>query len=449
MGGRRSGAVGDEYGAAVTPATAAPGFHLGDLYSVGVLFGGLGVLIAVAALSREPDRAFSSAIIYLLMGAVASIGLSAFGVGLIDPIEDAGLIERAAEFAVIVALFSAGIRLDRRLSWSGWSSTVRLIGIAMPLTIAGVALLGHFAMELSLGAAIILGAALSPTDPVLASDVQVGPPGESAEAEPTFALTSEAGLNDGLAFPFVLLGLIVLDPGSGSVGSWLAADLVYGIAVGVGVGALAGLSLGVATSKLREREWLLAEYDGWLAMAGVLVIYGTAELLGAYGFLAAFTGGLSFRRREREHEYHRPIHEGATVVEKVTELALVLLLGSTITVAGLAQPGLSGWLLALALLLAIRPAAVLIAFLRSSLPRAEKLFIGWFGVRGIGSFYYVAVAIGAGTMSASEATGIYWTVIICVGISIVLHGLTATPARTHLGLDRNTEPPRKHRTTGR
>jgi NhaP-type Na+/H+ or K+/H+ antiporter len=117
---------------------------------------------------RERDRAFSSAIVYLLMGAALSICLQGLGVDLLEPLADAQLIERASEFSVVVALFSVGIRLDRRFSWRGWSSTARLIGLAMPLTIAAVAAFGHQLMGLSLGAAIVLGAALAPTDPVLA-----------------------------------------------------------------------------------------------------------------------------------------------------------------------------------------------------------------------------------------------------------------------------------------
>lgn len=368
------------------------------------------------------------------MGAVLSIGLTTAGVGLVEPLRDSELIERAAEFAVIVALFSAGIRLDRPLSRRGWSSPTRLIAVAMPLTIVGVAAFAHLAMGLSLGAAIVLGAVLAPTDPVLAGEVQVGPPGEGDEKEARFALTSEAGLNDGFAFPFVFLGLFVAGTGSDWVGEWLLADVVYAVPVGLAIGAVAGWGLAAATSWLREHEWLLAEYDGWLAIAGVLAIYGLAEICGAYGFLAAFAGGLAFRRREREHEYHRPVHQGASIVEKVSELALILLIGSTITIAGLGQPGLAGWLLAAVLLLAIRPLAVAASLAGSRLPRAERLFVAWFGVRGIGSFYYAAIAIGAGVLTVSEATTIYWTVVVCAGISIIVHGLSATPASRRLGL---------------
>jgi NhaP-type Na+/H+ or K+/H+ antiporter len=414
---------------------AVQGFGFADVYAIGLLAIGMALLVGVIALSREGDKAYSSAIVYLLMGALFSIGLNALGVEVIEPLKDSALIEHAAEFAVIVALFSAGIRLDRPLSRRGWRSTARLIGIVMPVTIAAVAVFGHVAMGLSWGAAIVLGAVLAPTDPVLAGEVQVGPPGEAKEDEPRFALTSEAGLNDGLAFPFVFLGIFVAGSDPSWFGEWLLADVIYAIGAGIALGAVGGWALGAATAWLRHHEWLLAEYDGWLAIAGVLAIYGLTEIAGAYGFLGAFAGGLAFRRRERDHEYHGPVHEGASIVEKVSELALALLIGSTITLAGLREPGLAGWLLAAVLIFAIRPGAVLAAFAGSRVRRPERLFIGWFGVRGIGSFYYVALAIGTGVFAAGEEAVLYWTVVVCAGVSIVLHGLTATPASRMLGLE--------------
>ena len=416
------------------PPAASRGFDFADLYAVGLLAVGLAVLVAVVALSHSRERSFSAAVIYLLMGAAFSIGIHAMGEDLIEPLEDAELIERAAEFAVIVALFSAGIRLDRPLGLRTWSSAIRLIGIAMPLTIAGVALFGHLAMGLSWGAAIVLGAVLAPTDPVLAGEVQVGPPGQRVDSEPRFALTSEAGLNDGFAFPFVFLGLFIASAETGWLGEWIAADLIYAIVAGIAIGALAGWGLGLATRAIRRRGWLLADYDGWLAIAGVLAIYGLTEVAGAYGFLAAFAGGLAFRRSEVEHGFHGRVHSGAETVEKVTELALILMLGSTVTLAGLAVPGIGGWLLAVLLLVVIRPVAVGIALMGGRLPRVERLFIAWFGVRGIGSFYYAAVAIGAGVLTTADASLVYWTVIVCTGLSIIAHGLTATPASRRLRL---------------
>jgi sodium/hydrogen antiporter len=389
---------------------------------------------AVVALSQQHERAFTAAVVYLVLGAVASLGLQLLGGDPLDPLEDAELIERLAELAVIVALFSAGLRLDRPLGLPAWRSTVLLIALVMPLTIAGVALFASEAMGLSLGAALILGAVLAPTDPVLASDVQVGPPGEGEEPETHFALTSEAGLNDGLAFPFVFMGVFVAGEGGTSwLGEWASADLAYAIIVGIGIGAVAGWLMAAAAGRLRRRGLLLSEFDGWLAIAAVLVVYGLTEVVGAYGFLAAFAGGLAFRRHEHLAEHHDRVHGGADVVGKLTELALVLLLGSTVTIAGLQEPGALGWLLAPLLLLVIRPAAVLVAFARSRLGLAQRAFIAWFGIRGIGSFYYAAVAINAGVLTASEASVVYWTVIVCTGISIVAHGITSTPLTRRLG----------------
>jgi NhaP-type Na+/H+ or K+/H+ antiporter len=284
-------------------------------------------------------------------------------------------------------------------------------------------------MGLSLGAAVILGAVLAPTDPVLASAVQVGPPGDPDESEPRFALTSEAGLNDGLAFPFVMLGLFIADQGGSDwIGEWLAADVLYAIVVGVALGAVGGYTLAALASQMRRRGWLHGNLDAWLSVAAVLAVYGITELAGAYGFIAAFVGGLAFRRHEVHAEHHERVHSGARLVENVTELGMILLLGSTVTLAGLGDPGLSGWLLVPVLLFVIRPLTTLGAFAGSRTPLRERLFIAWFGIRGIGTFYYLAFAIGAGVLTDAEATLLYWTAIVCVGASIVLHGVSSGPA---------------------
>ena len=221
---------------------------------------------------------------------------------------------------------------------------------------AGIALFGTQVMGLSLGAALLLGAMLSPTDPVLAGDIGVGPPGDEAEHEPNFALTAEAGGNDGLAAPLVLIGIFVAEEGgTGWLDKWLVADLLYACAAGVAIGAAVGYAAAWSVRRLRDRELLAPAFDGYHAVATALVLYGAAEAAGGYGFLAVFAGGLAFRRYEHDHELNGRVHAGAEQVEKFMELAAILLLGSLLTGGGLTAPGWEGWLLAIVLLVVIRP----------------------------------------------------------------------------------------------
>jgi NhaP-type Na+/H+ or K+/H+ antiporter len=407
---------------------AAPGLSFAEAYPIGLLFGGIAVFAAIGALSHQNDRAFSASVVYLVFGVAASLALELLSLDRLDPLADASVYEKAAELAVIVALFGTGLKLEREIRPRAWRHVARLLFVAMPLTIVAIAIFGSQVMGLSLGAAILLAAALAPTDPVLAGDVGVGPPGDEEEREPHFSITGEAGLNDGLAYPFVLLGLIVAGHESeGWFGRWLVADVAYKVLVGALLGALLGYGIAAAAVRLRDRELLSHDLDGWLAIAGVLLIYGVTELVSAYGFLAAFVGGVAFRRYEHGHEYNRRVHDGAEHVEKFGELALILLLGSSVTLAGLQAPGWSGWLLVPLLLLAIRPASVAVALARTGLPGRERAFVAWFGVRGIGSLYYVAVALGAGVLSDAEGLVVFWTTAACVIVSIVVHGVSATP----------------------
>jgi NhaP-type Na+/H+ or K+/H+ antiporter len=385
-------------------------------------------MVAIVALTHQRSRAFSPSIVYLGLGLVGAVGVALLDRDWFDLVEDSEVVERFAEIAVIVALFATGLRLDRPFTWRGWRSTILLLGVVMPVTIAAVAAFGVAAMGLSAGAAIVLGAALAPTDPVLAGDLGVGPPGEEEEPETSFALTSEAGLNDGLAFPFLLLGLVVAEHGAAAgIGEWLAWDVVYAITGGVLIGAAGGWAIAEVATRLRERSLLAEELDGWAAIAAVFAIYGVAQVADTYGFLAAFVGGIAFRRRERDHEYARGVHAGGEVLERVLELATILFLGSLITIDGLGVPGWSGWLLAPLLLLAIRPLACAAALHGSDLDHRERLWVGWFGVRGVGSLYYGAAALQAGVLATDEGETVMWTVVAVVAVSIVVHGVTGTP----------------------
>ena len=414
-------------------AAIDPGLGSPDAYTVCLLFVGIAVLVAILALSHQRARAYSASIVYLAMGAAAAAGIALLDAPWLDLLDDHTTVERASEIAVFVALFAAGLRLDRRLRWRAWRSTALLLGVVMPLTIAAVAAFGAYGMGLSAGAAIVLGAALAPTDPVLAGELGVGPPGEREEAEPAFALTSEAGLNDGLAFPFVLLGLVVAGgAGPGGIAEWLAADVVYATLAGVAIGAAGGWALSALAARLRERSLVARELDGWAALGAVLAIYGLTQVAGAYGFLAAFAGGIAFRRRERDHEYNTSVHAGAATVEKMLELAMILLLGSLLTLDGLEAPGLAGWLLAPLLLLVVRPAASAVGLVGSPMAPRERAWVAWFGVRGVGSLYYAAAAVGAGVLAPAEEATVAWTVVAVVVVSIVVHGVTGAPLTRRL-----------------
>jgi NhaP-type Na+/H+ or K+/H+ antiporter len=415
------------------PLAADTGLQLGDPWGVGLTFLGLAVFAAIGALSHEHERAFSASLIYLGLGIVAALALGVLDIGWVDPLEDASLIEHAAELAVIIALFSTGLKLERALRWREWSTVTRLLVIGMPVFIALAALFGNLVMGLSAGAAIVLAGALAPTDPVLAGDIGVGPPGDEEEHEPHFGISAEAGFNDGLAFPFVLLGLVIAEKSSGV--EWALADLVYGIAIGIVVGAAMGYAIAGLMVRLRDRDLLIHALDGWVAVAATLAIYGVTETLGAYGFLAVFAGGLAFRRYERDHEMNASVHNGAEIVEKFGELAVILLLGSLLTFEGLGTPGLAGWGLVLLVIFVLRPLTVNLALLGSKLQRpGERAFLAWFGVRGVGTLFYVAIATAAGSpLPRDERELVVWTAIACVVVSIAVHGVTAGPLKRWLG----------------
>jgi sodium/hydrogen antiporter len=229
-----------------------------------------------------------------------------------DPSEHLKVTQRLTELVVIVALMGAGLKLDRPLSWRSGLLTWRLLAIAMPLTIAALAVLGHALLGLGLASALLLGAALAPTDPVLASDVQVGAPGHGKEDAVRFALTSEAGLNDGLAFPFVNLA-VALTLATGTVqeriAHWALVDVAWKVAVGLALGWLIGAALGLLTFRLPKRSALSRTGDGFVALGITGIAYGLTEMAHGYGFLAVFVSALAFRSVERNHDYHETLHD--------------------------------------------------------------------------------------------------------------------------------------------
>ncbi len=408
----------------------APGwaFELG-IYELLLLVGGAVILVGSVALSVQRGRPFSAAILYLTAGVLAGLILRGIGINWYDPLEDAQLFSRAAELAVIVSLFGAGVKLDRALTWRNWRTTVLLLAVAMPLTIAGMALIGLWLAGMALAGAILLGAVLAPTAPVLAEDVQVsGPMQKEPEDESRFSITAEAGLNDGLAFPFVMLALFGYERGfarfDGWWLEWLTADLLYPVIVGLVIGAVAGRLIAALTYRVIGRGWLVNPFDAFVAVGAIFAVYGATELIQAYGFLAVFAAGVAFRRFEAGHDVNHRLHEVSTVFEKFAELSVLLLLGSVLPIGGVLELGLPVLLAALGLLFVVRPLAVMIALLPSGLPMRQRLFIAWFGIRGIGSIYYLGFAFTV--LTPADARPLFSVVAVAIILSVVLHGMTGS-----------------------
>ncbi len=408
-----------------------------------------GVLLISVALSGTVLKRLplTTAMFYMAAGAL----LGPLGAGMLDLdiMGDAPVIEVLTEIAVIVSLFTAGLKLRLPVSDRRWRSALLLASVALPLTIAGIAAFGVVAAGLPLAAAVLLGAILAPTDPVLASDVQVE---HEHDAEPVrFSLTGEAGLNDGTAFPFVMLGLGLM--GAHELGAsgwrWMTIDLVWAVTAGLAVGAICGAGVGRFVLFLRREYREALGLDEFLVLGLIALSYGIALLVGAYGFLAVFAAGLSLRRIERRHSARSapPAPSAASVEEQATdpatapafmarallnfneqlerlgELAAVLVVGALLARVEAWGPGLA---LAVTLFVVIRPAATLLTLWGTALTRPQRVFVAWFGVRGAGSVYYLAFAL---THAASfpSARAVADMTLVVVAASIVVHGVSVTP----------------------
>ncbi len=343
----------------------------------------------------------------------------------LDPLVQGAMIERLAELAVILSLMSAGLKIDRPLGWKSWQSTWRLLAITMPLCILALAWGGVAWLGLPLAGAVLLAASMAPTDPVLASDVQVGPPGEEMEDEPQFALTSEAGLNDGLAFPFVNLAIVLAVHGLAgeALAQWVLVDVIWKLLAGAGVGLVVGRVVAVGVFRFGRPKPVT---DGFLALALTLFTYGVTELIHGYGFLAVFVAALAFRRHEKGHELHPALHAFSEQLEQLLMAVLLIGLGVAVIHGVLNPLGLVEVLVVLGFLIVVRPASGWIALAGTGITGRERAVIATYGIRGIGSVYYLAHGLQSGHFTPGLA-GQLWAVAAGIVLaSILLHGATAT-----------------------
>lgn len=403
----------------------------------GALFaaGGLATL-AAALLPRVLRRVpISMPMVFLAAGVAAFAVIPSLPDP--DPRAHGAVAVHLTEVCVIVSLMGAGLALNRPIHWRTWSSTWRLLAIAMMLSMAAVGFLGWSVLGLGAASAVLLAAALAPTDPVLATEVQVSEPvaePDAADDEARFALTSEAGLNDGLAFPFVYAAIAISLTGI-SPGGWLLRWALFDVLWRLGVGVLIGLTIGWLLGKLffsteSERLRLTDHSEGFVALAATFIAYGVAELAEGYGFIAVFVCACTIRRAEREHGYHQVLHMFVEQIERVLTVAVIVLLGGAASRGLLADIGWLEVAVALAFLLVIRPLSGWIALTPGKTGPGERAVIAFFGVRGVGSLFYIAYATEHAVLPDGDRL---WAIVALVVIgSIVIHGLAATPVMAAL-----------------
>ena len=425
-----------------------------------LIVGAIFIVMALAGtlVERLP---LSTSMLYLLAG--FALGPAGFSLLSPSPLDDHEVLEVIVEVAVLISLFAVGLKLA--LPWSDrrWRSALLLATASMAITVAALAAIGVLLLKLPLGAAILLAAILSPTDPVLASDVQLSNP-EDRDAV-RFSLTGEGGLNDGAAFPFVMLGLALLglhDPGT-FYWRWFTVDLVWAVVGGLTIGAACGYSVGKMVLYLRTRHHEAIGLDEFLMLGLVGAAYGIAQLCSTYGFLAVFAAGVALQRTQQEHGKKKPVGDGLDQapeeaklaeaaasgteekmavdpqlagaymtrairgfneqLERIVEVAIVIMVGAMLTLIVLPSNGL----IYLGLLFfLVRPFAVWTGLAGLNMPRDQRLLIAWFGIRGIGSIYYMMYAIGHG-LSVPLAEQMISIVLAAVAASIVVHGISVTP----------------------
>jgi sodium/hydrogen antiporter len=400
-----------------------------DLFVIGLLL--LMVTLGSGWISRLP---LSFALIYLVVG----VCLGPYGFGIIQlrnsATFNAELLERISELVVIVSVFSCGLKIVRPLNLRTWDITIRLIILLMPITIFALALVGKFVLGMDWGGAILLGAILAPTDPVLASEVQLTDIQDRDELR--FGLTSEGGLNDALAFPFVYFGIYAIKDNNWNnwLKSWVAVDIIWAIIAAIVMGIVVAKTIVWFDHHLQRIRQVDEVMEDFVAISTILLTYSLTEFVNGYGFLAVFVAGIVAQRSYHNAEQPLAQLEFIERIEKLLEIATILLLGSILLVKPLMTYGLRSLIVIVLLFLVIRPLGVWISTIgknsinssRRQMDVRTRFLLGWFGIRGVGSLYYLAYAFGNG-LKGELGEQIAWITYTTIVVSVILHGISSTP----------------------
>lgn len=333
--------------------------------------------------------------------------------------------EHLTEFVILIALMGSGLRIERSFDWRRWQATGRLLLIAMPLTILAIMLLCRSFGGFSWSAALLAAAALAPTDPVLAAEMQVGPPGEEEGGEARFALTTEAGLNDGLAFPVVVLAVALSTaPSSVEWEHWLTYEVIWKLGCGLALGMIAGRVFSWLSFRLPRIELAKTE-DGLMAVGMTFSTYGVTELIHGNGFIAVFAAAIILRASDRQHGFHSHLEGFSEQIERMLMVIVMIIFGGTIAAGGLAALSWTDAAVAVAILLVVRPLAAWGSLAGLKIPWQARGLIAFFGIRGLGTFYYMAYAGGRGDFAEFDRL-LALTSFVVLG-SMVIHGTSSGP----------------------
>ncbi len=405
-----------------------------DVYILDLLFIGLLLLMVTLGsgwISRLP---LSFALIYLVVG----ILVGPYGLGLIKlrqgDVFNAEVLERITEFVVIVSVFGCGLKIVRPLHLKAWDITTRLIVFLMPISIFALAVVGKLFLGMNWGEAILLGAILAPTDPVLASEVQLTDTNDQDELR--FGLTSEGGLNDALAFPFVYFGIHALkdDNWNNWFKQWVAVDLIWAIASGIVMGILVTKVVVWFDKKVHKRHRVEESMEDFVAISTILLTYSLTELINGYGFLAVFVAGLVMQRSYENSD--KPLEQLAFLeqIEKLLEVGTILILGTILLFKPMLDYAGQSLLVIVFLFFVIRPVGAWISTIGKRSPNSRhrrmdsrtRWLFGWFGIRGVGSLYYLAYAFGNG-LKGELGEQIGWITYTTIVVSVIVHGISSTP----------------------
>ncbi len=393
-----------------------------ESYEVLLLVFGLAFLGASILPQKLRNSFLSLPMVYIAVGFFLAFFWD--GDPVIDTTKNGMAIEKLTEFAVILSLMSAGLKIDKDLSFKGWATTWRLLSITMLFCIIVLSFFGWSWLNMAAASALLLGAAMAPTDPVMAADVQVDKPGEGHEDEVRFSLTSEAGLNDGLAFPFVYLAIFLAmgQTSFSELGTWFLFELLWKVVAGGLVGYLSGRFIGFLFFRWFNHAHF---HEGFVVVAITFVAYGFAELAQAYGFIAVFVAGFFFRRTEKKHKYHKELHDFSVQLEHLILAVLMILFGIILQQGVLQELNILGIIIALGFVLIVRPLGGMLGLIGRKIPLSEKFYISFLGIRGIGSFYYISYALNNAPFPQVDAKKIWAVAGAIVLVSVVLHGIYA------------------------